>query len=791
MLTARFDAAIGRQTLRDHSENVSRLCGENLAPVGLDAVGRLVGLVHDLGKAKPDFQTYIERAARGERVERGSVVHSTAGMCYLTSLAADGSGNVTLNAFLAELCAYAVGAHHGVFDCVDVQGNVKLFGRMDAEPDIVAIVRAFFAEVPAPTEQLIREANAQFNRVIEKMRITPASQSKVAISGARTEEKFYIGMLARLVLSALVDADRRDSADFCSGETKSFPTAPIALMASNCNNAVARLEQGATGRINEVRKAISQRAAQAGALPSGAYGLNVPCGAGKTVASMRFALAHAQAHGKRRIFYVAPLLTILDQNVAVIRSLVGDEFVLEHTSDFDERTLNEDEAVERRLYTENWASPVVATSMVRFLETLFSSRGSCVRRLNALAQSVIVVDEVQSLPLRSTVMFNAAVNFLTRVAGATVLLCTATLPDSPDLAASVACREAVSLSGEERAVFRRNRASIRGEMSFEQLCGFALSVMDDASRLLIICNTKSEAAQLYRMLAAAGKNADKPFATVHLSAAMCKAHRGKVLDRISTGGERLVCVSTQVVEAGVDVSFECVIRLAAGIDNVAQAAGRCNRSGEYGAIKQVYVVRLKDERLGALADIKRARNAFELATCGVDSFDPADTALVASYYREYYRLATDNKDETQYPTNADGVSVRLYDLLSDNFTGIRTDKFCYDRQPKLLFQAFETAGKHYRAIDDDSCAVIVPYDDCAREIIGDLCSARANCDPAFVNRRVKDAAPYIISVGTSKFNSLVERGAATVKELFDKNINILGEGEYDSCTGLLDDNTIL
>ena len=125
MLIARFDETSGRkQTLREHSENVSRLCGENLASVGLDAVGRFVGLVHDLGKAKPEFQTYIEKVARGETVERGSVVHSTAGMCYISSLAENNDGQVRLNGFLAELCEYVVGAHHGVFDCIDPFGAI-------------------------------------------------------------------------------------------------------------------------------------------------------------------------------------------------------------------------------------------------------------------------------------------------------------------------------------------------------------------------------------------------------------------------------------------------------------------------------------------------------------------------------------------------------------------------------------------------------------------------------------------------------------------------------------------
>lgn len=794
MLIARFDVVSGRkQTLREHSENVSRLCGENLVPVGLDAVGKLVGLVHDLGKAKPEFQIYIERVARGENVEKGSVIHSTAGMCYIASLAENHNNQVRLNGFLAELCEYVVGAHHGVFDCIDALGNVKLFNRLATEQDVAITANAFFEEIPRPADELIRDANEQFDAVVKKMRIAPTSTDKVAISNARAEQKFYIGMLARLVLSALVDADRRDSADFCSGETRIFPPAPIDEMATNCERAVATLEANAQGRINELRSAISRRVAEAGILPSGAYGLNLPCGAGKTIASIRFALTHAQTHGKRRIFYVAPLLTILDQNVATIRKLVGDNgIVLEHTSDYDERSIGENEAVERRLVEENWSSPVVATSMVRFLETLFSSRGSSVRRMNSLAQSVIIIDEVQALPVKSITMFNAAVNFLTRVAGATVLLCTATLPTSPDLAVSVVCKDIVVLSEEELAFFSRCRVvNKREEMTYEELCAFASSVMNEASRLLLICNTKREATQLFRMLSTIGKNAEKPFVVVHLSAAMCKAHRGAVLKRILSDGERLVCVSTQVIEAGVDVSFECVIRLASGIDNIAQAAGRCNRNGEFGATKQVYVARLKDEKLGSLVDIKRARRAYDLAIAGVENFDPADNELINSYYREYYRLATDGRNETLYPENADGVDVRLYDLLSGNNCGKSTEKYRLGKQTQLLDQAFGTAGKLYRVIDDDTYAVIVPYNDSARKIICDLYSDRATKDPKFVDCLLKDAKPYVISVSKAKLSSLIERGVATMLELFDRIVYILGESEYDCGTGFLDENTIL
>ena len=240
-----------------------------------------------------------------------------------------------------------------------------------------------------------------------------------------------------------------------------------------------------------------------------------------------------------------------------------------------------------------------------------------------------------------------------------------------------------------------------------------------------------------------------------------------------------------------NVSFECVIRLAAGIDNIAQAAGRCNRSGEYGATKQVYVVKLKDEKLGSLGDIKRACEAYANSIAKIDSFDPADTELISKYYREYFSLATDHRNETLYPANTGGIPVRLYDLLSVNKKGRETEKYSsFGNRPCLLNQAFETAGSLYHAIDDDAYAVIVPYDDCARKIIIDLCSKRAT-DAIFVSGRLKDANPYVVSVGKTKLNTLIERKAVKQFELFDKNVYILGEGEYDSNTGLLDENTIL
>ncbi len=342
--------------------------------------------------------------------------------------------------------------------------------------------------------------------------------------------------------------------------------------------------------------------------------MTVKTGAGKTLTSLRFSLNCAAIHEKRRIFFIIPLLSILEQNAAVIRSYIGcDDAALEHHSNVvcEEESDSGDEPDSYEMLAESWDSPVILTTLVQLANALFSGKTTAVRRMRSLCGSVIAIDEIQSLPRKMTYMFNLALDYLAHFCDCTIVLSSATQPCFEEMDYPMILAEnpdIVEETAEMRTVFARTEIIDKSSgygMDTDELADFAMEIINDCSSLLVICNTKRNALELYERLALLGN--DK-FRLYHLSTNMCMQHRRDALENITNGlatrdGRRVICVSTQLVEAGVDFSFESCIRVKAGLDNIAQVAGRCNRSGEFGRLCKVYVVSLKDENLTRLPAI--------------------------------------------------------------------------------------------------------------------------------------------------------------------------------------------
>ena len=325
--------------------------------------------------------------------------------------------------------------------------------------------------------------------------------------------------------------------------------------------------------IGKARREISDRCRAMAEEPGGIYRLNVPTGGGKTLTSLRYALAHGEKWGKQRLIFTSPLLSILEQNAAVIRDFVGDDaIVLEHHSNIL-RTDTSDDLDQRELAVESWNAPVIITTLVQFLNTLFDGKTTAIRRFQALCNSVIVIDEVQTVPPRMLSMFNQAIDFLAKICGATVVLCSATQPCLEKTAHPIRgeIRDLVPYDEKLWKPFRRTVITDAGGKTLEEIGEFAREELEQAQSLLVVCNRKDEAEHLFRALR------DSAEMACHLSASMCTAHRREALAELKLAleaGRKCLCVATQVIEAGVDISFHRVIRLAAGMDSVIQAAGR-------------------------------------------------------------------------------------------------------------------------------------------------------------------------------------------------------------------------
>lgn len=765
---------LSEQTNAKHCRNAAQYASEALKPVHLSACGYAAGLLHDTGKFIQRFQDYLE----DENGVRGSVNHTFAGVRLLLERYHDTDTGDYANV-VSELLALAVGGHHGEFDCVDKDGKNGFQHRLTKEGiDYEEAVGNFFQLCAGPEEldRLFQTAREELVPVLKKI----LSMTGEDADDKRYEEEtaFYCGLLARLLLSAVIEGDRRDTAEFDGAQfPKRRDAEALQELWGQCLDRVekklGRLPKSSP--IDRARRAISDRCRQAAEEPGGVIRLNVPTGGGKTLSSLRFALAHAKRHGTQRIIFTSPLLSILEQNAKVIRDYIQDDsIILEHHSNLLPLNETPEELDRRELLTETWGAPIIITTLVQLLNTLFSGKTTAIRRFHALCNSVIVIDEVQTVPSKLLSLFSLAVNFLAEVCGATVVLCSATQPcmEQIEHPLHVPIPDLVPYDPKLWAVFRRTDIQSVGSMSLEEIARFALERLEETDSLLIVCNKKGQSERLFELLQG------EEFALFHLSAAMCVQHRRDTLDQLQASlgqKKKTVCVSTQVIEAGVDISFACVIRLTAGMDSVIQAAGRCNRSGDAGPgiLAPVYLVQCQNESLAKLPDIQRGQEStgellqeFVLHPERYQDRLDSDQAI-GYYYRTLYQKMPQGYHD--YIWHKDFPS--LFSLLSWN-SEIEKEFPFYFRQ------AFRLAGKEFQVFEENTTDVVVPYG-VGAGLISDLCGDRAKHDFAYLKERLEQAKPYTVSLYQYQLDRL-----NTEHSLIPLQGGVLGlSGHYSEQTG--------
>ena len=751
------------QTVQQHSRNTAQYAGQALSGTGLQQTGVLLGWLHDCGKLKEEFVSYIQ----DPNGVRGSVNHTFAG-CRLLLERFHTPDADPLQKISAELLALAIGSHHGLFDCVDEHRSSGFLHRMNKENiGYGESVQNFFAEcIPeAKLDDLFARSCRELTNIYGK------------IAGPDPGEYlFRISLLERLLLSALIEADRRDTAEFMLGMER--PPEPADLR-QFWEPYLLRTEKlldrfPADTPICRARRSISDRCREFAEQEGGIFRLNVPTGSGKTLSSLRYALAHARRWGKRRLIFTSPLLSILEQNSAVLREYLGDDaIILEHHSNVL-RTDDGNDLDQRELAVESWSSPVIITTLVQLLNTLFSGKTTSIRRFQSLCDSVIVIDEVQTVPPKMLTLFDLAVDFLAKVCGATILLCSATQPyfektDHP----IQGIRDIIPRDEALWAPFRRTVITDAGGKSLEEIADFSLKQLEDVQSLLVVCNRKDEAEYLFGQLRG---NAE---VCCHLSASMCTDHRRNVLARLNAAlasGRKCLCVATQVIEAGVDISFQRVIRLAAGMDSVIQAAGRCNRHGESAGTATVYVVNCQGERLEKLREIKAAKEA---TLSLLDSFsrrperfmsDLSSDGSIRTYYQKLYQQMSDGYQDYWL----DQQKTTVFDLMSCN-ARYSDGSAAYAGQ-FFLSQALKLAGSSFEVFDSNTRDLIVPYGEGAA-LIAEL-AGQDRPDPAFLARWERRARPFTVSVYDWQLRKL---GSAVTEYA---GIAVLADGFYSEDTGL-------
>ncbi len=758
------------QTATDHSRKTAEYAGICLEKIELFYPAYLAGLLHDMGKFKQEFQRYI---LKGEG-ERGSVIHTFAGARYILETYRK-QHQCDAKDITAEIIAYAVAAHHGLFDIENGISENGFQHRIDNNSCNYEESRDAFFAVCAREEEidiLMSKASEQIDAAINKM----FSMDEINARETTDDEiAFYMGLLSRMILSAVIDGDRTDTAEFMSDTICRFPNSQ-----TDWKECLSRVEEKidsfpASKEIEIARRRISNQCRSKAEESGGIMQLNVPTGGGKTLSSLRYALAHAAKWNKSRIIFTAPLLTILEQNAAVLRDFIQDDsIILEHHSN----VVNSNELPEymamQEAFTESWNAPIIITTLVQLLNTMFSGKTSSIRRFHSLADSVIIIDEVQTVPTKILSLFNLALNFLSGVCGATIVLCSATQPCLETIEHSIAFapQNIVPYDPESWKVFMRTELRDGGACRLDEVPEFAKDLLNQTDSLLIVCNKKTEAVQLFEMMKGEGN-------CFHLSASMCAEHRRMVLkdvyDSLALKERKTICISTQVIEAGVDISFGAVIRLAAGMDSVIQSAGRCNRNAESKTLAPVYILRIVDENLEMLEEIKRGKDStvelLDIFSKDSELFgnDLASYAAINFYYEKLYGKLVSKA--TEYPIDGDTI----YNLLSSNVNHCKADS------PYYYQQAFKTGGNAFKVFDDNSIDVIVPYGEGA-EILSAMHSERAANDFNYMRELIRKAKNYTVPVYDYQRKKLESNGG--MYWLNSGMIAVLEEDFYDEDTGL-------
>lgn len=775
------------QYLADHLLNVSKFSLGFSKKIRLEVAGELIGLLHDLGKYSEDFRCYIHSALgllnpdEDDYVDsgalKGKVDHSSAGAQFVWQVLAS-KGPV--ESLIGQLLALCIASHHsGLIDCLDPEGN-DVFGKRMKKPE----EKTHLEEVQSCTDA---EILARARVLLDSPELI--TETRNLLAGIKLKEKNsrpllqQVGLAVRFLFSCLIDADRIDTANF---EQKKIAASrpqgdyvPWPVLIERLEKALAIF----TPRhpIDHLRQKISVECKDAAARSAGIYTLTVPTGGGKTLASLRFALHHAGQRGLDRIIYVIPFTSIIDQNAKVVRDILEPEdfpadqgkVVLEHHSSITP----ERQTWREKMLCENWDAPVVYTTMVQLLESLFGSGTRGARRMHQLANAVVIFDEIQTLPIRCVHLFNNAINFLSEQCNSTVVLCTATQPllhKVADEQGAIRLAEGHEIVSDVRQLFADLKRVVvldkrrPNGWSFDEIADLARSEVERVESCLVIVNTKDAARQIF-LASQTLVDAESLF---HLSTDMCPMHRKSELAKIKSrleSGLPTLCVSTQLIEAGVDVDFGAVIRSMAGLDSIAQAAGRCNRNGK-SAQGRVYLVNPSDEHvtLEYLKDIAIGRDKvasvldFFRETPERYEYDLLGPQALADYYTHYF---FERQKDMGYPVSpkeakAIGRNDSLLSLLSDNESSLKEAARNGDSSSiRGLNHSFMSAAEAFKAIDSPTQGVVVPWGKAGADLIGRLHGAY---DISLEGELLREAQQFTVNVFPHVFDKLSKAEALHV-----------------------------
>ncbi len=698
------------QTNGSHSTGVSKLCAQFADEFNMASWGHVLGMLHDKGKESNAFQQHIRKVSGYEPdcEVTGDTHHAYVGGIVARRIYGQSADNFFVNQIVSH--------HTGLHDYDEIEKILK-------------------KDIPAEIDTDVEK------EVLNKTLLVPHAND------------FH--HLARMLFSCLVDADYLDTEGFMDNEScrlrqdKADLKALLPLLESRLNSLKS---QTGNSEINVIRNQVQEQCTRKADSPIGFYSLTVPTGGGKTLSSLLWAMMHAVRHGQKRVIIAIPYTSIIMQTASVLRSIFGDENVLEHHSNINPEGIKDETLREKmKLATENWDYPIVVTTNVQLFESMFANKPSDCRKLHNIANSVIVLDEVQTLPTDYLQPIVDALNTYNRLFKVSVLLTTASQPILSGLIEG--CNPKASFSGigniEEiipkefrlHDQLRRVQLSIDNDgKSYDEIA----EKLVHHKRVLCIVNTRKDAQEIYKRLPQEG-------ITLHLSKNMCPVHISETIvmlkDFLRDEEQDIIrVVSTQLIEAGVDIDFPVVYRQEAGLDSVLQAAGRCNREGKNG-MSTTYVFSLTKEHTLPRGDMQAANQARLCLDTTSDWFAPS---TMTEYFRQLYcrKESFDNKDIKHY----------LYN-------------------PKEI--CFATGAKAFRLIEDSGIPVVVCWKD-SMDLVHQILQGGLSYT------LMKKLAQYTVNIYQTDFKKLLNMGVVSEKK--EGLFVVEYQQQYDPNLGLLTDN---
>lgn len=789
------------QTVEEHAKEVESLAHAFGKKAGFSAMASLAGFLHDMGKNTEAFHTYIREAVLESNVSSEKIDHSTAGAKYLydtyyvkqLKTKDDIESNLVI-----EIVGMVILSHHsGLQNFVQVDGKLSDYFRRVCEKELPYYeeVKDNFLRIKGNKEYV----DILYNKSLQEMKVFDQKVTQLLKEqGKQNVSKYLLLSLAlKFIFSCLIDADRTDARRFEEGDTSEVHTSNQLYFEKSSYLLDQQLKQWAkeqdlTNTINSLRSEMSEQCNRLAAKPSSIYTLSIPTGGGKTLASLRYALNHAQKFKKDRIIYVVPYTTIIEQNVAAVRKIIEkgepakNSLVLEHhanvidDSDLEIEEDFYDSTSKKRmeLARDNWDYPIIFTTMVQFLDAFYAKGTRKSRRLHNLANAVIIFDEVQSVPVKHIPLFNSAVNFLHQFTGSSILLCTATQPTLARTKYPLLLEENIEMiDGLSNVVKAFERVSITNKVTSsgwdaQTISNFAIEKLNDLNSMLIILNTKKAVLDVYEQL-----KDEQDFQVYHLSTSMCPVHRNDILQEIRDKleeGIKVVCVSTQLIEAGVDISFESVVRSLAGLDSIAQAAGRCNRNKER-TRGEVFIIRASEENLTKLPEIKLGQQVMEenILTQANLSNDLLSPISIQTYFQFFLTRAERELSMTDSVLNI--PLIELIDASQKYVSAIPK------RQSKNLMRSmFKTLENHFSVIEAPTVGVIVPYSNEGKDLIASLNEDIDDYNE--LNDLLKRAQLYSVNVYKHTLNELAKEDL--IYPLYQEGVYALRENGYDEAYGV-------